>query len=136
MLLLALALVPQRFCMAGGDPVVIVNPQVSAADLGENALRAMFGMRLRAWPDGSTARVYVLKDDSDTHVQFTKQKLSIYPQQLRRAWDRLVYSGTGQAPRTVDSEAEMVAEVASTPGAIGYVSEEMVNDNVRVVEIR
>lgn len=136
LLLLALAVGPLRIAMAAGEPVVIVNPEVPTTNLGANALRAIFGMRLRAWPDGSAARVYVLKDDSQTHVQFAKQQLSIFPHQLRRAWDRLVYSGTGQAPRTVDSEAEMIAQVASTPGAIGYVSEEMVNDNVRVVDIR
>jgi hypothetical protein len=39
---------------------------------------------------------------------------------MRSAWDRLVYSGTGQAPLEVSSEEEMRAKIASTPGAIGY----------------
>ena len=39
------------------------------------------------------------------------------------AWDRLVFSGTGQAPDTVTSTEEMLARVASTPGAIGYLSQ-------------
>jgi hypothetical protein len=61
--------------------------------------------------------------------------LSIFPHQLRRAWDRGVYSGIGQAPTTLDSEAEMRAIVASTTGAIGYLPTEMVNANVRVIEV-
>jgi hypothetical protein len=137
LLLLVLTLVPCRWALAADhDPVVIVNRDVPGDNIGANALRAIFGMRLRAWPNGDSVRVLVLKDDSPTHASFSKQLLSIFPHQLRRAWDRLVYSGTGQAPRTVDSEAAMVQEVAATPGAIGYVSRDMVNDDVRVVGIR
>jgi ABC-type phosphate transport system substrate-binding protein len=136
LLLVVLCLAPLRSLVADEQPVVIVNPDVPVETLGANALRAIFGMRLRAWADGSSVRVLVLKDDSPTHIRFAKQQLSIFPHQLRRAWDRLVYSGTGQAPRTVDSDAAMVAEVAATAGAIGYVSQEMVSDDVRVVVLR
>jgi ABC-type phosphate transport system substrate-binding protein len=117
------------------DEAVVVNPAVPADSLSSNALRAIFGMRLRAWPDGSPVRVFVLRDDSPVHIEFAKQRLSIFPHQLRRAWDRGVYSGIGQAPTTLDSEAEMRAIVASTTGAIGYLPTEMVNANVRVIEV-
>ena len=70
------------------------------------------------------------------HVNFAKKILSIFPHQLRRAWDRLVYSGTGQAPITVDTAEEMLQSVASTDGAIGYIQKQKVNDSVRTVEVR
>jgi hypothetical protein len=46
----------------------------------------------------------------------------MYSYVLRRAWDRMVFTGTGFAPTIVRSEAEMIERVRSTPGAIGYVS--------------
>lgn len=88
--------------------------------LSESGLRAIFGMRLRTWPDGSPIRVYVLPDRHPLHAQFCKRLLGVFPHQMRSAWDRLVYSGTGQAPLEVSSEEEMRAKIASTPGAIGY----------------
>jgi hypothetical protein len=45
----------------------------------------------------------------------------MYSYVLRRAWDRMVFTGTGFAPTVVQSEREMIERVRSTPGAIGYV---------------
>ncbi|WP_292979144.1 hypothetical protein [Nitrosomonas sp.] len=90
-------------------------------------------MRLRTWENGLPVSVFVLPDDAPLHSTFAKQKLNIFPYQLRSTWDRLVYSGTGQAPFIVHTELEMRARIASTPGAIGYLSESMINDSIRVV---
>jgi hypothetical protein len=62
--------------------------------------------------------------------------LSLYPRQLRRVWDRQLYSGTGQAPETVADEGEMRSKVGSTLGAIGYLSSETIDDTVQVLTIR
>lgn len=115
---------------------VVVNPHVQKDDLSKNALRAIFGMRLRTWPDGTPIRVFVLDEHSQMHAKFAKKSLGIFPHQLRRAWDRLVFSGTGQAPFEVSTAKEMRASIATTPGAIGYLPKEMVNENVRVVEVK
>lgn len=88
--------------------------------LTKSGLRAVFGMRLRTWPDGSPIRVFVLPDRHPLHTQFCKRLLGVFPHQMRSAWDRLVYSGTGQAPVEVNSEEEMATKIASTTGAIGY----------------
>lgn len=130
------------FCLSGltraarAEEVVIVNPDVTAKELPLNALRAIFGMRLRTWPNGNRISVVVLNDSSPGHARFAKQTLAIFPHQLRLAWDRLVYSGTGQAPIEVASETEMRAKVASTTDAIGYLPVEMVNDSVRILQIK
>lgn len=99
---------------------VIVNSNVSQTKMLRNTLRAIFGMRLHKWPDGSAIKVFVLRDDDTVHIKFSKSILHMFPYQLRRAWDRQVYSGTGQAPNEVASIEEMRKKVAGTPGAIGY----------------
>jgi len=115
---------------------VVVNPSVSHPSLSLNAIRAIFGMRLRTWPDGTSIKVFVLSDDDPTHIAFCKETLNVFPHQLRMAWDRLVFSGTGQAPIEVASEEEMRTKIASTPGAIGYLKRDMVNGAVHVLEIK
>ncbi|MBE7526673.1 hypothetical protein FBR06_01425 [Betaproteobacteria bacterium PRO4] len=113
--------------------VVIIHPSVTTNSLSRNLLRSIFSMRLRTWENGLPVSVFVLPDDAPLHSIFAKQKLNIFPYQLRSTWDRLVYSGTGQAPFIVHTELEMRTRIASTPGAIGYLSESMINDSIQVV---
>ena len=92
-------------------------------------------MQLKAWPDGTAIKVFVLPDDNFLHQRFAKEKLHVFPYQLRLTWDRLVFSGTGQAPNSVSSNAEMLTKIASTPGSIGYLEISHINNNVHVLKI-
>lgn len=115
---------------------VIAHRGVALQALSQSQVRAMFGMRQPKWPDGTQVRVFVLGDLQPLHGAFCKEKLNIYPYQLRQSWDRLVYSGIGQAPTEVASEEEMMARVASTPGAIGYIRKVNANDPVRAITVQ
>lgn len=90
----------------------------------------------KTWPDGTKIRVFVLPDDDQLHEIVSKEKLNVFPYQLRSMWDRLVFSGTGQAPIKVNSVEEMLTKVASTPGAIGYLWRAKIDDTVTVLQIK
>lgn len=114
---------------------VITNPINETNTLSISTLRSIFSMRMTQWPDGTPIRVFVMGDKEPLHSAFSKQVLGVFPHQLRRAWNRQIYSGTGQAPAKVNTEAEMRTMVEQTPGAIGYLAEEQNNEQVRVIEI-
>ncbi|MCP5279812.1 MAG: hypothetical protein H6935_15875 [Thiobacillus sp.] len=114
---------------------VIANRSVPVNSLSVANARAIFGMRQVKWSDGSLIRVFVLPDSHPVHGAFCKEELNIYPYQLRQSWDRLVYSGMAQAPEEVATEAELVAKVAATRGAIGYVSKGNNNPTIRVLYV-
>lgn len=118
------------------DQVLVANPSVDRSNLSLNTTRLIFSMQLGQWTSGKPVRVFVLPDDSREHRTFAKKVLRLYPRQLRRVWDRKLYSGTGQAPETVSDEAEMREKIAITPGAIGYLSSEMIDDRVHVLAIQ
>ncbi len=119
---------------------VIANADVTDKTVSQNTLRAIFTMRLRQWPDGKPVKVFVLPDGNTLHVSFAKGVLNTFPYQLKRSWDLQVYSGSGQAPVEVSSVEEMLQKVASTPGAIGYISEDYLtggkNEHSHVLEVR
>ena len=121
---------------AEGHYEVVTYPGVSEKVLSVNALRSIFSMRLKTWSDGTKIRVFVLPDDDPLHQSFSKEKLNVFPYQLRSNWDRLVFSGTGQAPIKVNSIEEMLAKIASTPGAIGYSWSTEIKANVNVLQIK
>jgi hypothetical protein len=118
-------------CYSHADVLVVRNSAAgpSSAPLSRTALQAIFGMRFQQWENGLPVRVFVLPDDHPSHVAFCKQVLRVFPHQLRSAWDRLVFSGIGQAPIELKSEDDMRARILETPGAIGYLPSNMVSDN-------
>ncbi|TYP92361.1 MULTISPECIES: type 2 periplasmic-binding domain-containing protein [Nitrosomonas] len=136
LLLLLLVVTPATSGTLGNDSVeVVVHPSIAIRNISRNSLRAIFGMRLRAWQDGSPIRVFVLPDEAPLHHLFAKEKLNIFPYQLRSAWDRLIFSGTGQAPFLVNSEEEMRVRVATTSGAIGYLKRVNIDDGIQILHV-
>jgi hypothetical protein len=126
---LLLMLAPVSYPQEGGPVVdVIVSPALTSMRLDRSLLRAVFTMRLRQWPDGSPVRVFVLPDADPLSDLFYRERLGMYSYVLRRAWDRMVFTGTGFAPTVVQTEREMIERVRSTPGAIGYVGKRELSD--------
>jgi ABC-type phosphate transport system substrate-binding protein len=117
------------------EVVVITSPTASQTTVSQSTLRAIYSMRMHKWPDGTPVKVFVLRDGSPDHIMFSKSVLQVFPHQLRQAWDKQVFSGLGQYPEQVDSAKEMLAKVAATPGAVGYIKLIEVNQNVRILEV-
>ncbi len=115
---------------------MIVNPRVGLSTITTNEARLFMTLRLKAWPNGVPVKVFVLPDDDPLHRRFVKNVLGLFPYQLRRVWDRQLFSGTGQAPTTVETEAEMIRRVAADPGGLGYVKTLPVDSTVRSLEVR
>ena len=114
---------------------LVVHPQVPQPQLTLNAARLLFTMRLLHWPDGTRVRVFVLPDAEPAHIEFAKQTLDLYPRQLRRVWDRHLFSGSGSVPVEVSSVEEMLQRVAGTPGAVGYLPDGYATDAVKVIHV-
>lgn len=117
-------------------PILLVaHPDVNTLQLKRDTTRAIFAMRQRTWPDGQAVRVFVLDNNHPVHARFAKEQLAVYPHQLQLAWDRMVFSGTGQAPDRVRDQAEMRERIATTPGALGYLEREYLDDRVQVISM-
>lgn len=114
---------------------IIIHSDQAVSELSLTTVRAKFAMRIPVWSDGTPVRVFVLDDNDGLHIDFCKSILGMFPYQLRRIWDRQVFSGTGTAPVVVASEQEMLARVAATRGAIGYLSDNLVDDSVRKIRV-
>lgn len=126
--------------MATLSPLLAAEPVVAQSranqeNLDQTTLRAIFTLRKRRWADGQPIRVFVLKDDDPTHQNFVKEKLRIFPYQLRQYWNRVVFSGTGPAPRDFETQDELLNTLADSPDAIGYADLEQLPDGVVAVEV-
>jgi ABC-type phosphate transport system substrate-binding protein len=115
---------------------LIAHTSAGTDTVTRNEARLFFTMRLQNWPGGTLVKVFVLPDNHPLHRRFANEVLSLFPYQLRRVWDRQLFSGTGQSPTTVSSEQEMLDRVAATPGAIGYVGVPVTHPDIRVLKVR
>jgi len=119
-LALAVAAVPGSAAAQGAELKLIANPSVAATEISVGEIRAIFLVTKTALADGTTVEP-VLTSTGAAHrallsyVGKTDATLTAY---LRG----LVFTGKASMPKTCDSDAEVVAYVAKTKGAVGYVS--------------
>jgi len=99
---------------------VIVHPESPMTDVGMAQLREIFRGRLQEW-DGTVLTVVSREEGSGT----------------RAAFERIVLGGESATLNAVvmPSSDATVQYVASTPGAIGYVSTEYMDEVVRVLPV-
>ncbi|WP_252732383.1 substrate-binding domain-containing protein [Paraglaciecola arctica] len=114
---------------------VVVNPSVDSKDLSVEQIRRIFSMRQTTWSNDQTITVYVLANQHQTHQVFSTKVLGMFPYQLDRIWNKLVYSGLGEEPIKLQSEEEMLERVSQEPGAIGYVMQPINLDKINVIKV-
>jgi ABC-type phosphate transport system substrate-binding protein len=107
--------------LMAGDVVVIANPSVAASSVSAEELKGVFLLTKSTLSDGSRAEP-VLEKGGPAHEAFLSQYLAKTDSALQTYYRSLVFTGKGSMPKTLGSDAEVVAYVAKTKGAIGYVS--------------
>lgn len=119
--------------LAAAGVAVIVHPTAPVDRLTVDQIAQVF-LQIRALPGGALMTPLDLPEGEPVRVQFVERVLGKNEQQLRSYWSRIIFTGKGQPPRSVNSAAEVVKMVASTPGFIGYVdAKEVVAGKVKVL---
>lgn len=119
-----------------GKAIVLANQSVDVDTLTPAQLRMIFAGRTQFWTDGTRIRVLVLSPNGQAHHQFCRELLNIYPYQLERIWQRVIYSGQGDAPTTFETEQQMLNALQHTPGAIGYIlTNRTLPESVHVINV-
>jgi TonB family protein len=125
-------LVPAR--ALASDVKVIANSSVQADAISTEDLKRIYLQEKNSFPDGTHAEP-VLKKSGAAHDSFLKEFLDLNDDALQTYYRTLVFTGRGSMPRTFSSDAEVVAYVARTRGAIGYVSTAASTDSVKTLVI-
>jgi len=100
---------------------VIVHPQVKGGQITRAVLSAIFLKQAPRWGDGSPVVPVDQSVQSAVRRAFSNEVLKQGTVEVQFYWQRRI--SAGQVPPPVKtSDEEVLAFVASTPGAIGYVS--------------
>jgi TonB family protein len=119
---------------AADDIQIVANLSLKGDSISREELRSVFLLRTRKLKDGSFVEP-VLRKSGPAHDAFLKQYLERDSEEIRTYYQGLVFTGKAGMPREVNSDAEVIAYVAHTRGAIGYVSSETNTVGVKVLAV-
>lgn len=120
---------------AAADYVVVVNPSIQITSLSRAQLGRLFLRSSTQWPSGEHVKPVDLSKGSPARVAFTKEVLGRSLGAIEQYWTQAVFSGRAVPPPEKRTDAEVLAYVRETPGAIGYVSSGASTEGVRRVTI-
>lgn len=108
----------------GGDAPfkLIVNASNPVASLSKEQAAKLFYRKQRAWPSGEVVVPVDLAEQAAVRKAFSTRVLGKDAGAMKGYWQQMIFTGKGVPPIEKASEAEAVAFVAATPGAVGYVA--------------
>ncbi len=117
------------------DIKVIANSSVGASSVSAEELKGVFLGTKSSLSDGSHVEPVLLKSGA-VHEAFLKDYVGKSDAALETYYRSLVFTGKGSMPKSFASEAEVVAFVEKTKGAIGYVSAATATASAKVLEVK
>ena len=120
--------------MSAAQIAVIVNKSVPISSIDKRTILDIYSLSTQTWEDGSAITVVTLKGNEGIGKKFY-EFIGRTSLQMRKLWMRAQLSGESGVPVSLSSEAEVAEKVASTPGAIGFVSEDHVPKGVTILAV-
>src|ERR1022692_171940 len=126
-------------CLASANAVasgvkVIVNSSVNADTISAGEIKRIFLEENTSLADGSHVEP-VLEKSGAVHEAFLQEDDGRTDDDLQSYYRALVFTGRGSMPKELSSDAEVVAYVARTRGAIGYVNATFNVEGVKTLSI-
>ena len=112
---------------------MIANPSVQVDSITASDLKSIYLREKTSL--GSVHVEPVFAKTGPAHEAFLRHLLGQTDSELQNYYRTLVFTGRGTMPKALDSDGEVVAYVARTHGAIGYVSPDASAEHVRTLDL-
>lgn len=117
------------------DVKVIANSSVGVSSVSADELKGIFLATKSSLHDGSHVEPVLAKGGA-THEAFVKEYLGKTEAALETYYRSLVFTGKGSMPKVLAGDADVIAYVAKTKGAVGYVGSGASAAGVKVLEVK
>ena len=131
--LLTLLVFSAAACLA--EVVIVANPSVKATAVSADELKQVFLGSKATLVDGSAVEP-VLAQAGSAHEAFLKSYVGKSDPALRNHFKSLVFTGKGSMPKSFATDAEIVAFIAKTKGAIGYLGAAPAGGGVKLLTVK
>ena len=111
---------------------VVVHKSVPRDTIRKSELLDIYTGDIRKWHNDQPVVVFDLKPKGEVKETFYKF-LGKTSSRMKSIWMKMVLSGEGDPPDSMNSEDELLKMVAATTGAIGFVSQSRVSGDVKTI---
>lgn len=112
--------------------VVIASEDAPAASLTADELKDILTGKTMYWQGGQAVTILYV-GDTDAALQAA---CGMNASQFKTHWQRIAFSGRGQAPKKADDVAGLVTQVAATKGAIAIAPANAELKGVKKIEVK
>jgi len=119
---------------SAGEVKLIANSSVKTDTVSAAELKRIYLEERSSLADGTHVEP-VLERGGRVHEAFLHQYMGRTADDLQNYYRALVFTGKGSMPRELGSDADVVAYVARTKGAIGYVADATSTEGVKTLAI-
>jgi hypothetical protein len=135
---LMLTFVAMALCISlqahASDVKVIANNGVAASSVSTGDIKDVFLLDKDSLAGSHVEPV--LAKGGPAHEAFLKEYLGKNDGALQAFYRSLVFTGKASMPKSLGTDAEVVAYVAKTKGAVGYVSSSASTDGVKTLQVK
>ncbi|GAB1259244.1 type 2 periplasmic-binding domain-containing protein [Aurantivibrio plasticivorans] len=129
-LIIILTLIASAMAQAEIAVIVSSDSPITAADV--KALERVYLGKANQI-DGKDVEVINQGDGEAVTTEFNRVVLNKSNSQVKAYWSKLVFTGKGSPPNTVNNDAEVIAAVKADPRLVGYIDSAAVTPDVKVV---
>jgi ABC-type phosphate transport system substrate-binding protein len=129
------ALVLGAVTAAAADFKVIANPGIKATEISANDLKDIFLATKSSLSDGTHVEP-VWQKGGATHEAFLKDYVGKTDAAVGTYFRSLVFTGKASMPKSIATDADVVAYVEKTKGAIGYVAAATSPGDAKVLDVK
>jgi ABC-type phosphate transport system substrate-binding protein len=112
-----------------------VHPSNPATQISRLKIGEIFLKKEKRWPDGQPAVPVEPPGKSSVRQRFDQEIFGKPVIAISAYWQQMIFGGKGVPPPEKSSDADVVAFVRETPGAVGYVASSADVSGVRVVAV-
>ena len=114
---------------------VVTHLSTAQESISSEELSRIYLGKSKSFQGGASATPINQADNSKIRQRFEAEVLGMDKRKLKKYWSKLMFTGKGKPPKAMDGDAELLDYIASTPGALGYISGDSLTDKVKVLMI-
>lgn len=116
--------------------IIIAHPSVNESILTTRNLAKIYALQAKRWANGQRIKAFTFSNEAEFKT-FSLSQLNLHPHQLKRVWNRLLFTGVGKPPTSVNNPSEMLSKIRNTQGGIGYIRKDHALDlqGLKVIEV-
>lgn len=120
--------------------VVVVNKNNPASHISSADVYDIFLGKRVVWGSGGAVMTCDLSDpalpeEKTARARFAKEYIKKDLRSLKNYWIKMIFSGRGQPPVSFERPEDVIRFVSINHGAIGYLFENQVTDEVKVLPV-